>query len=527
MPRFRVHQYIFILIPICCFACGTLGGSNQIVSIDSQHRGEAVYNEQQDLLGHTPLFIKLHPKSTHTLYTKSPTGFKEHLYHCQARWGQAGLENLPLSLLFLPSLYLNPSILVVGATVGSVGIGSAIDVGSGAAFRCPKRIIVNNTGKRKAFRSRCGIQVPESLNDEQRTQLIYTWMQTKVAQSLCTSLIPLNTMRSELRILGLSDHINHITRSDQEAIFRFAYRTHTDYLIFINQHRFDHLLKQQTPPKMSRQSKPTLNQSSSQSHLNIDTSYSATHTKKTLRQLFKKASKDHMKKDSQDIRLRYKVLDLHALQFTKISTVKLTVNKSVKKAFENESLATFIRHWFYLFPDAIHVGRSSLQLDNQFDQGRTAGASFSLTSVSHPDAFARWDYQIGLTPEVIADIFNNQLNLGIWRNMNTPRQITFRRLGGLVFANLIIHTPIGAISAGPIGGGMVFLNKKNTDYSWLYGVQGSYTVFIGRRIFTRLEVNRHFINMKLENLNFNSGLSAIFSVGVHIPEVASWIRSSF
>ena len=56
--------------------CGSSGGSDQIISIDSEYRGEPVYDKDGDYLGKTPLFLKVNPHANEYLKTKIPQGFQ-------------------------------------------------------------------------------------------------------------------------------------------------------------------------------------------------------------------------------------------------------------------------------------------------------------------------------------------------------------------------------------------------------------------------------------------------------------------
>jgi hypothetical protein len=592
MCNIRIYLCFICLVLCIMCGCGSLGGSDQIISIDSEYRGEAVYNKDGVHLGNTPLFLKVNPHVNEYLKTKIPQGFQTHEYHCKFRWWQTPLENLPLALLFIPALYFFPSVGLSSVAASSIFIGSGIDTLSGAAFNCPNQVSIPNHMASSNFKSRCGIQVPEALHDTEREELIHAWLQSQEGKRLCDSSIPLDIMRSELRILGLSDHINDIKRSDQEAIFRFGYRTHSDRLIFLSKNRFD-LSKKISRNKKSKSTTPKIG---SKIHSNqqgkkglklkpIFNRFINIHAKNTQKMVKnsdiisnrsktgqtgqtgqtgktdqinqtattsnksytlhyipliikpknfkdKNSSKTNVLKDSKQLpnyrlRLRYKVLDLHALRVTEVSTVNLTVNPKLSEAFSHHDFSSFIRHWFYLFPDAIHIGRSSIQMWGTYDHGRTQGMSFSITRISHPDAFARWDYELSLAPEIMADIFVNELDMGITRRSSIPKVINFRRWGGGIVANSIGHTPIGAIGLGLILGGVALVTKAKSDISMLYGIQASYTGFMGKRIFFRLESNYYVLDMNLKKLHINEGINILIAVGAHISEFSSWMRSLF
>ena len=48
---------VSLFVGLC--GCGTLGGSDQIISVDSTHRGTPVYDSRGRKIGKTPFFVKL------------------------------------------------------------------------------------------------------------------------------------------------------------------------------------------------------------------------------------------------------------------------------------------------------------------------------------------------------------------------------------------------------------------------------------------------------------------------------------
>lgn len=113
--------------------CGTIGGRKNIVPFDSNPRGLYVYDERGKLLGETPFFYDISPKSKQYFLFKIPdqegNWSSKELYKCSVDWGQSVVPGVV------------PVLFGVGGAIAG-GLSLTVDAITGNLFLCKEPLYV-------------------------------------------------------------------------------------------------------------------------------------------------------------------------------------------------------------------------------------------------------------------------------------------------------------------------------------------------------------------------------------------------
>lgn len=172
---------ILLLIP-CISHCGTLGDRQEIVAIDSQPRGQIVYEQSESQtinpMGVTPFFQPLTPQSKQNLFIGTdPTTAQAVEAPCELNWRNAVIPDAALAL---------------GGVM--VGIGALmIDLISGGIYTCGPRLLLKGVRKAPPLRPECHLYliVPPQHQDHATSRLLARkWMNaTKKRLGNCDAFI--------------------------------------------------------------------------------------------------------------------------------------------------------------------------------------------------------------------------------------------------------------------------------------------------------------------------------------------------
>ena len=182
-------------------------------------------------------------------------------------------------------------------------------------------------------------------------------------------------------------------------------------------------------------------------------------------------------------------------------------------------------------PDAFGLASGSQMIHGVGTEGHSAGSTFVVTQVSHPSGFRRWDYELAIGPEFVADVFENDVRLApesVPIPPDAPR-LRYRRFGGGIGGNFDAHTPIGAFGVGVVLGGIaVHASEPDaTEFSVTAGVRLRYTVFFSEKFFGQIIHSTDRLAVELGDFESSHTVSNRVQIGVYLPEIEGWVRSWF
>ena len=458
-------------------ACGSLRGRTRHISVDSEPRGLTLYDQEGELIGETPLFHRVESGAEIVLNLAGGETPAPQRFSCQFQWLQTPLENLPLPLVLSPA----------GAPIalGVYGASLLTDTLSGAAYRCPERVIVTPGAPAHHAHRSCPryLRVDfTSLPQQQLTQLTERWWSEGAAEASRADTSRPSTSRDPACPLQLLE--------DQDAW----------------SHRLSLSLDELSASNLEawREDRSRVNR------LGFETQ--ASHL---LQLAFTPA------RAGEPPQVKVTELDLHTLESTE------TLIPSPREVIEETegvrySLRTLLRAASTLIPDTLGVSfmlRDFKAIDRTRAERdvRRSSQSVALTHVSHPDAFRDWDYELRLSFGL-----NLDLEQGFESSDSELPAIIFNRYAANAIATLTGHTPLGAfgVHVGPGIGLYQFSESRLSEETYIAGEVHSgihYTFFLTERIMGRFEVNNTEVGDTIGAQLFPRFADAAFTIGYYVP----------
>lgn len=505
---------LVLLVSIWMAACATIDDTEQIVSIDSNPRGIAVYQDKarKKKIGETPFFKNIEREYSHTFYfALPPTGAKQ-LYekkiNCAFRWGTTLLGNLPL--IAIPVTF-SPAYIYF--------LGLGIDLLTGAAFDCPHRFTLNlprQSSRLQSPKTTCHsyLILPPFDNDEKTSD--------QVAQYWRTYMLP-----------GLSPCETIIDYTKSKALFlRYKLNTYNEI-------------------SWARINKHHLNQISHQ--------LQATHIVKINHQ-----------KNRTRLTVKAQIFDAHT--YKSISKQQRVFDVSRSKTFQFSQAAGAWVKYFQVIPNAFGWAPSETNLvaplpDNAELINITDLSTFpnyisnlNLINVIHPISYATWDFAFKFAPAFLISYLSKRATLEIPlpppRKNNRPplplktfaaptpnlvdglRQSVTHDIDLFFFSvplvtSLDMFTPIGTFST-ELGIGPVFswFNESVIASDWrirtLVSLTAAYTGFFANNFFIRIQTSS---NVGLSNLasyhrfQIKGWDETRLTIGYYFPRLTSLARN--
>jgi hypothetical protein len=475
-----------LLIFKLLLACGTIIKREQILSLDSEPRGSAIYlqnkNEKQ-YLGNTPLFYKSTRSHSKQFQFELAPGIDQTLtVSCKLRWSEAVLPN---------------SLLGFVGTTPAVGIlAFAIDGYTGNLFYCPDFISMEFPDQKVAQESsglcESYLIVPPHAIDAVLSDFIFEKWKNEFKKSIkpCDLIIYDDRSKELFSFLNI-DYSTDLTFKDLKIdhLLYLGAETQATHLVFLN----------------------------------------------TL-ELEKK------------IVVSSAVYDIHRKSEEK--DLKNTVMLAAPEYQKHLDSSSFLLKNFHLFPNAItasaHVGSSftpipyihSIEEKNLFVLPKVLTA-FSVDSIIHPDSIGVWGYNLTISPSLISNYSKTEYTLT--NQLFTDEEpVKFTRdliyILPLMNAGATIHTPIGAFGAA-ISAGFNFLYWKDSHltaknkYLPTYGVNIHYSAFFTKNLYFLLAA--HVLisetgNLKNEFFETDSIITrASVGLGYFLPNIRRSLSSSF
>jgi len=206
-------------------SCGSLFKSKDVVPIDSSPRGLYVLNGDGEVLGQTPLFIRVSPKDN-DLILKSRLKDQGQVHHvnCSVSWSRSIVPNL------LPSLTGPAGFIFSGVFLGT-------DLISRGMFDCHKGLVVYQKGdvETKLVKKKILILPISSTDSSQSLEIQKNFLKM---QSVSADVEFLNIQRTneELILRGISyETIRTFEELDRRNLERIAAKFGATHVVFFQQ----------------------------------------------------------------------------------------------------------------------------------------------------------------------------------------------------------------------------------------------------------------------------------------------------
>ena len=603
--------------------CGALGGSRQVISIDSTERGQTIYYRDGAYIGKTPMFSEVLPEPRITLITKKGSIFSRHRFPCRFRWWESPLENSPL-IVFGASIGAASGMGLITGSLTSIFLGTAVDTIDGAAFECPAQFLIGMGPPSQPYPLKCAVQTPAELDDDAREALLSQWFKKPEVSSLCSSVLDATIMRTHARMLQLPKNLEEVSKRERSKIYRFGYETGAGRLVVLERlekgpsadsdvtktaestvsdssgkevavepqrSNADQVAGLEQVSNVQAQhvnEEPVANKRAQhpRSAVNTNTEKKNEVSSREAMQQWRDGAKESSREDAVEPKavlstkvtigptsvapsrnsqhstetiptnklspkfgqnqqhthdskgglipfpVRQKVIDLHRLEVESDARMILRISPQLETELTEKSVSGWLRSRVRLIPDAISFVRGQVRFWGDVDDASTDVLSIAVGHISHPSAFSRYDLDLSLSPEIIADLLPNELTL----YPNGPAAdegaiLKFRRFGVGVSVNAEGHTPIGAFGAGLAVGGMYVNASQPEDHAGgaYIGFRGRYTGFLSKSIYYRLELSvDETTEIALGDWRFSRLAKVYFlQLGWHVPGFEAWLRSKF
>ena len=405
--------------------CGSLMGQSQYVSVDSSPRGAQVHDAKGRVVGKTPFFAQVSQQQQLSYYVRGADGDRHWTQRdCRYSWLGSPLENFCIGLLGAPLGGLG--------LLGVWGAGIGVDWWTGAAFNCPRRVVVKSALKAKSC-PKYVVHLPLAYAPTARQKMTDEWIKSVRRTEPCAESVD----PSKSAVWARRLRVNLATIGDREwdrgRFNRFGYETDASHIASLEV----------------------------------------------------KSGSDGMDMLIGD------VADLHTGVVVPAAPMSLGTDIDLTST-RGFSLLGLLRSTLSLVPESVAVASQVRRVSNTAESAnesgegteRAARLSAKLLSVSHPDAFRNWDYDLNLGPGFALDLFEP---LTIRDDRDSTR---FTRLGLHGIATLTGHTPVGAVSIEfGLGGSYIQISEgADSPHIWVGErvVILSYTGFLTSSIFFRL-----------------------------------------
>lgn len=466
---------ILIISQVLFAGCATIAGhGSRATSVDSIPRGLTVQSlNTGKTLGKTPFFTELNASSQIQLQLEGSSSPKS--VKCPYDWTMGFFSNIPFGLITIPFF---------GA---GFPLAAGIDLGTGAAFRCPNNIILHSLNARGEDRCRKYLIVPPKNYDEKvANELVKLWI-IKSQQNLqpCDSVVePSETNSLFKRFVRSAEKEDLLNKKNRDKLNTLGLRTGASHIVFLE---------------------------------------------------------SEIKEGS--ARLIPHVVDMHSEVVVESYSPPMEIAEIERYEAENKSIFTYVN----LLPNSIAFGSTSRDFDDTppkgFDSVEVTQQSklpkyisnVKILSVDNPLQFDPWDLTLSFYPSIstsfmLADVKSTQG--GISQN----NEIQFFYLSVPYEFGPTVHTPLGALSLS-IGLGPMFTYFTDSDDNTAANMTGifttrfAYTAFMSENVFMRFE---YFQQMTLFEpfidrtyMRPSSLMEGALVIGYYFPEGRSALRQIF
>ncbi|MBM4343393.1 MAG: hypothetical protein FJ100_08445 [Deltaproteobacteria bacterium] len=468
--------------------CATLGGTRQVVSIDTPVRGAVVHDDDGKVLGTTPFFARVKRSRTLELHWSRPDAHGDHRQEfgvrCRYRWKDSLLPNAATASV---------SVLVPPLFVAWLGTAVVTDLISGAAWQCPDGILLPDEAAASLpapATPPCRVVAiaPPKHDDEGIARQIADAWWAATPKAACDRRTDLAETEKLLRRQG-------VTAEKGLAFERYR-----------------------------------------RGHLNeLGVRTGATH----LVVLDVKPEGDRVKGQAV-------VRDMHTLKAEPAAAVDLDLGIGRQPWYRRA--ARWIGRNVQLLPDS--VGYAPTQREYQFvpnggndyveDRASPSWVpavltNFTLLSVDHPGPYQPWDATLRFGPRVLLGLAERDLDYGVHTAPVQKAAVRMFEAGGLFGATATVHTPLGAGSAFAGLGAAGTWHWRDGRYVGVKvpvvgGLGTALTAFVSENVFLRVDVTMYRSSTPAlagAGYELTQWATGTVALGWYVPEWRGVVRSWF
>ncbi|MBV72340.1 MAG: hypothetical protein CMH52_13530, partial [Myxococcales bacterium] len=356
----------------------------------------------------------------------------------------------------------------LGVWAGSLGV----DWWTESAYECPLRVQVKSRSVEAECR-RYAIRISSGFAAETRQALAKRWQNAYMGTGHCDTVVPDKMVSPWARRLALDWSAVKAVRDEPERWHRFGYETGATHAIRLEVE--------------SRAGHPD--------------------------------------------RLLSDATDLHTGQNERQAPLLL----DGRLAERTKTKSTFIgvlRQGLTLVPESMALSGQLRVISNRADSDTSdenqsrSRITAKVLSVSHPDAFEKWDYDVSFGPGFGFDVFES---FTLDAESDDTR---FSRLSIYGLGSLTGHTPVGALSIGiGVGAGYYHFggNRTSSPHRWTAEVVGqfSYTAFLTDTVFLRVFTEDIQPSKSIEKLGVAKIRDSGVMVGYYFQSIDEFVRAYF
>lgn len=478
-----------VLLSLACLAsCATLGGTRQVVSIDSPVRGAVVEDDDGKPLGTTPFFVRVRRSRTLELQWTRPDQHGAHRQEfgvrCRYRWKDSLLPNAATASV---------SVLVPPVFLAWLGTAVVTDLVSGAAWQCPDGIVLPDDAVARLpapATPACRVVAiaPPKHEDEGIARQIADGWWAAEPKAACDRRTDLSETEKILRRQGITAEKGlNFDRYRRAHLNELGLRTGATHLVVLD-----------------------------------------------------------VKPDGDRIKGVAVIRDVHSLQAAPPLPVDLDLGIGRQPWYRRA--ARWIGRNVQLLPDSVGYAPTQREFqflpngDNDYVEDKASASwvpavltNFTLLSVDHPGPYQPWDATLRFGPRVLFGYAVRDLEYG---KLDAPVQraaIRMLELGGLFGATGTVHTPMGAGSAFLGLGAAAAWHWRDGRYTdarvpVVGGLGAAWTAFVSENIFLRWDVTFYQSGTPVlagPDYELRQWATGTVALGWYVPEWRSAVRSWF
>ncbi len=472
----------------CLAGCATLGGTRQVVSIDSPVRGAVVQDDDGRPLGTTPFFARIKRTRTLELQWTRPDRHGDHKQEfgvrCRYRWKESLLPNTATASV---------TVLVPPVFLAWLGTAVVTDLVSGAAWQCPDGILLPDDAAASLpapATPACrivAIAPPKHEDEGIARQIAAAWWAAS-PKAACDRRTDLGETEKVLRRQGVT--------AEKGLVFDRYRRAHLN-------------------------------------ELGLRTG--ATH----LAVLDVAPVDDHIVGAAV-------IRDMHTLKASPPLPVNLDLGIGRQPWYRRA--ASWIGRNVQLLPDSVGYAPTQREYQfmptagNDYVQDRASPSwvpavltNFTLLSVDHPGPYQPWDATLRFGPRVLLGYAVRELDYGKANSTVHKASLRLLELGGLFGATGTVHTPLGAGSAFLGLGAAGAWHWRDGRYidarvPVVGGAGAAWTAFVSENVFLRIDLTAYNSSTPVlagPGYELKQWATGTVALGWYVPEWRSVVRSWF
>lgn len=474
---------IYLILLACYVAffwsgCGTIGGTKQLISVDSTPRGATVFLKgEQEPIGITPFFHQMSRVPSDSMeFRYSETESVNVDINCRYRWLLEGVGNGSLLLIFPP------------AALAAL----TIDLTTGAAFDCGSSVTSTGSPSKTpatqvVYCKKYLVAPPENTDEEISDRIADLWIE-KAIFSLrgCDEIIDYQSGRRSLEYVNITHRTPMgIDKMGREKLNEAAQSLAASHIVI-------------------------LKHSLTGDSLIVSPTILDLHT---------------LKEDS-------------STAFQKVAANGSQYNLSGTESVLRYSVSLFpnsITFGRTNSNDTV-VAREGWDKTNDENASRvpTQISGWGLTSIEHSAGYENWETEASLYPTLAVNYMSKNLTvLDLSTNVEKSRELKFLHLVPLYHAGYGLHTPVGAFIID-VGAGLttVFMKVTNSPATARINPATSfgltYRAFVTKNLFLQTGVVSYLNGLHTISAGpvtvMPAQQVAVFQAGYFIPEIRQRFR---